>query len=105
MQVSDSNNISLTSSPKRKLHVPIDSVSPPPAFIYLFIFYWRENIQYKQKDPPDNWKTYLLLFSDPAASAISAVQSDWVQAAGNPQLPEWQRGGEQQDEAGQATAI
>lgn len=41
----------------------------------------------------------------PTASAVSAVQSDRIQAAGNPQLQERQRGGEQQDEAGQAGAV
>lgn len=43
--------------------------------------------------------------SPTTASAVSAVQSDRIQAAGNPQLQERQRGGEQQDEAGQAGAV
>lgn len=41
----------------------------------------------------------------PAASAVPAVQLDWIQAAGDSQLQERQRCGEQQDEAGQAGAL
>lgn len=106
MQVSltDSNNISLTSSPEWKLHVPIDAVFLPSRLFSFcfFVFSCRENVKC---DPPEGGKSDLLSLSDPAASAVPAVQSDRLQAAGNPQFPERQRGGEQQDEAGQAGAV
>lgn len=107
MQVSltDSNNISLTSSPKWKLYVPIDAVFLPSRLFFCFLFFvfsCTENVKY---DPPDDGKSDLLSLSDPAASAVPAVQSDRLQAARNPQFPEWQCGGEQQDEAGQAGAV
>lgn len=43
--------------------------------------------------------------SRPAAPAVPAVQPDRIQAAGDPQLQERQRRGEQQDEAGQAGPV
>lgn len=44
----------------------------------------------------------LLSPSCSTAPALPAVQPDWIQAAGDSQLQERQRCGEQQDEAGQA---
>ena len=50
-------------------------------------------------------KTHTFYLSVLPAPPIPAVQPDRVQAAGDPELPERQRGGEQQDEAGQAGAL
>lgn len=41
----------------------------------------------------------------PTASAIPPIQFDWIQAAGDPQLQERQRCGEQQNETGQAGTL
>lgn len=41
----------------------------------------------------------------PAASALSTIQFDWIQATGSSELQERQRCGEQQDEAGQTGTL